>query len=585
MAPDSAQAALTDAVGHHRAGRLAEAERRYRQVLRADERNAEALHGLGLIAQQVGNLAEASRLMRAAIAADMRADVYRSNLGNVLQMLGLFEEAAGEYKRALMLRPDSVAALSNLGAALVALGRPEEAEARLTRAAELIRDRMPVLGADSAQVHDNLGNALQAQGRLEKAVASHERALALMPENSETHGNLGLAMAGLGRWDEAMACFERGLALAPGNARIQLARAQLQLLRGDFAQGLANYEWRKRVHGERRLEGREWRGEALAAGEVLLLYAEQGLGDTVQFLRYVPWVQARLGGGLILEVQEPLRRLALELPGEPRVVVAGEPLSQFDWHCSLVSLPLVLHGEGLGPGWISVEVPYLAMPEEARRKIIGIATRQPAIWSGISEEQTSGERTGLSPSLPAHDDSLGLTPGINPRPTLARGRSQDMEREFRVGLVWAGNRAHVRDRFRSIPFSGLEALLAVSGARFYSLQLGDAAAEGSGQMTDLRVAVGDMADTAALIERLDLVIGVDTAVVHLTGALGKAVWTLLPFWPDWRWGLGREDCPWYPTMRLFRQERPGDWGGVMEAVRMALVEEVGRGWRHDEQRS
>jgi hypothetical protein len=197
------------------------------------------------------------------------------------------------------------------------------------------------------------------------------------------------------------------------------------------------------------------------------------------------------------------------------VVVPGE--AKTEWHCSLMSLPLVL-GAGENPEC----VPYLCAPREPPT-----AVRLP----------TSTSR-------------------------------------MRVGVVWAGNPRHVRDRFRSLPFPMFEPLLGMAGVELHSLQIGEAAGEAEGRLADWSSSIHDMADTAAIVEQLDLVIGADTAVVHLAGALGKRVWTVLPFWPDWRWGLEREDCAWYPTMRLFRQEKAGDWPGVMDRVRLALRAEL-----------
>jgi tetratricopeptide (TPR) repeat protein len=516
---------LAEAVGHHEADRLGEAERLYREILQVDGRNAEALHLLGLVAQQAGFLEAAAALMRTAIAhrgpgaADRREAVYRSNLGNVLQMQGSLDEGVGEYERALVLCPGHVPALTNLGVALQSLGRLEEAEVRLRQAAEL--------RPDAAQVLDNLGNVLQALGRHEEALEHHRQALESRPGNAETYGNLGLALQELGQWDAALESYERALALRPENARIELARAQLQLLRGEFSEGLRNYESRKRVHGQRQLAGQEWPGEALGTHQTegrILLYAEQGLGDTVQFLRYVPLVTA-MGATVILEVQKPIVRLAEQLGC--LVVAAGEPLPEFQWHCSLMSLPLIFHGQSAFPR----QTPYLAAPQAAIRKMDSLP------WPG------NGDAGSLQ-----------------------------------VGLVWAGNPAHVRDRFRSIPFPLLDSLLDVEGVNFYGLQVG----QGSGQLsaqeepriTGLSGMIEDMSDTAALIEKLDLVITVDTAVAHLAGALGRPVWTLLPFAPDWRWGLDREDSPWYPTMRLFRQRRAQDWSEVLERVIVALREEA-----------
>jgi Tfp pilus assembly protein PilF len=475
------------------------------------------------MAQQAGDLEGATLLLRAATDAEPEVGVFRSNLGNVLQMRGLLAEALEEYERAVRLSPESAPAWSNMGTALLGLGRLEEAGAAQRRAAEL--------APKSAQVADNFGNALQAAGRLEEAVAWHRRSLALEGASVEARGNLGLALAGLGRWDEALGCFNEALRLAPEHARIQLARAQLQLLLGDFRQGLANYEWRKRVLGEKRRAGRAWSGQEPGAGETLVIYAEQGLGDTLQCLRFLPQVKARIGDGakLVVEVQAPLRRLVTETGW--RVVVVGEEMPDYEWHCAWMSLPLVL-GLVLGLASIPEQGAYLSAPQEAFDRVERVAAEKGVLREGSDRLQ--------------------------------------------VGLVWAGNRRHARDRFRSIALSRIEPVLAVAGVMFHSLQLGEEKPNGVRGMTDWSDAIEDMADTAAILTRLDLVIGVDTAVAHLAGALGKRVWTMLPFWPDWQWGLAREDTAWYPTMRLFRQTEPGNWAGVVERVRMALEEESAR---------
>jgi hypothetical protein len=243
------------------------------------------------------------------------------------------------------------------------------------------------------------------------------------------------------------------------------------------------------------------------------------LGDTLQFLRYVPMVQAA-GGTVILDVQRSLLRLAAELPGIAALEATGDPLPPFEWHCPLMSLPAAF---GTAIESIPAQVPYLRVPAEAKQ----------------SAESLEWPIDGL-----------------------------------RVGLVWSGNPLFPEDRLRSIPLSGFEPLLALNGVHFFSLQMGPAAsqlAEVGAPAIDLQPAIGDMADTAALIEKLDLVITVDTAVAHLAGALGKPVWVLLPFAPDWRWLMEREDSPWYPTMRLFRQPKFGNWPSVLERVRGELA--------------
>lgn len=530
-ASQTAQDTLSEGLAHHHAGRFPEAERVYLSVLALDAKNAEVLHLLGLLAQQAGDLECAAVRMRAAIALEPDRATYRSNLGNVLQMQRRLDEAVEEYECADRLRPEHGPTLSNLGMALQSLGRLEEAEACLRRAA--------LLTPNSAQVQDNLGNLLQVLGRMDEAVDCHHQALRLNPANAETLGNLALAQQGSGRWRAAMESFDRALAIQQKegalNGRIALGRAQLQLLLGDFEDGFRNYEIRKQAHGVRRLCGREWQGKSHSNGvgrdsenSLLYLYAEQGLGDTIQFLRYLAQARSAFGGDVVLEVQEPLLALARELPDIRKVLRAGDAPPECEAHCSLMSLPLALRESGMDwrtlmqssdAGWA---VPYLGVPGAARRKA---------------------------------------------NATVQAGNG------LQVGLVWAGNPAHVRDRLRSLPFPLLGALLGVGAAQFYSLQIGPGATTDP-RLIDMRHAIDDMADTAALIERLDLVIGVDTAVVHLAGALGRPVWTLLPYSPDWRWGLERADCRWYPTMRLFRQSRPGDWAGVLEGVRIALEPEI-----------
>ncbi len=519
---------LAEAITHHRAGRLAEAERCYRSALATDNRSAEALHGLGLLALQAGDPRLAVKLLGSAIELDDGQPTYFSNLGNAFQLAGRVEAAIRAYRRALLLCPGSASVHSNLGMAHFSQGRLEEALRHLQSAARL--------EPANAQIHDNLGNVFQALGRLEEAVTSHRRALQRIPSTSpqtpEIVGNFGLALAGSGEWGEAMSAFQLALHTQPANARIQLARAQLQLLLGDFLPGFRNYEWRKQVHGARSLPGRPWQGEVVQPGETLLLYAEQGLGDTLQFLRFLPWVQRQLPpqAALVLEVQEPLRRLVPKLRESSQVLVFGESLPRADWQCSLMGLPLVYLEQAQATGQevaleFSASVPYLTIPPEA-----------------IDHAAASME--------------------------------PESEHPFRVGLVWTGNRSHARDRFRSIPPRLLKPILEIEGIGFHSLQLEESAPELADRIADHRASLRDMADTAALIDRLDLILGVDTAVVHLAGSLGKPVWTMLPFWPDWRWRLDRSDCPWYPTMRLFRQQKPGDWGGVLHEVRASLIQQV-----------
>jgi len=292
---------------------------------------------------------------------------------------------------------------------------------------------------------------------------------------------------------------------------------------GDFAAGWMNYEhrWNDAPLHQRDFPCPQWKGEPLN-GARILLHAEQGLGDTLQFLRYVPLVQAA-GGAVILEVQDRLMTLAAEIPGVVEVVLWGGALPAFDWHCPLLSLPLAF---GTTLETVSGAVPYLSVPEASRTKMRGLP------WP---------------------------------------------EAGLRVGLLWAGNPTFSRDRyrFRSAPLELFKPLLEEYSVHWFSLQIGEPAtglakAPWAAKVVDLSPHVENMADTAAQIAQMDLVITVDSAVAHLAGALGVPVWVLMPFTPDWRWLQQRSDTPWYPSMRLFRQPRPGDWEAVIAEMGLAL---------------
>jgi tetratricopeptide (TPR) repeat protein len=571
---------LTNAIREHQAGRLEQAKQLYLQVLAIDVRHAKSLYGLGLIAHQVGSLDVAASMMRRAIAVDGGAAAYHASLGAVLLDQRRPAEARPHIERAIMLNPDSAATQINMGLLFRKEGKPEEAlacyqraltldpnstealcnlgnllcearkldEARLCyeRALELRPDlaegqnnlgvvyrdlgmfgeaqacyeRALVLKENYLDPHNNLGIVFNDQGRFDEAVASLERALALKPDYSEAYHNLGNTRRGQGRLEEALQSYGQALTLDPNNVEAGFSRSLVELLTGDFAGGWRDYELRtqRKRCSTRTFPEPLWHGEPLH-GARILLHAEQGLGDTLQFLRYVPMVLAA-GGTVILDVPPSLLRLAAELPGIATLVATGDPLSSFEWHCPLMSLAAAFQ---TSIDSIPAQVPYLHVPAEAKESAESLE------WPG---------------------DGL------------------------RVGLVWSGNPLFPEDRLRSIPLSDFAALLALHGVHFFSLQMGPAAsqlAEVDAPIIDLQSAIGDMADTAALIAKLDLVVTVDTAVAHLAGALGKPVWVLLPFAPDWRWLMEREDSPWYPTMRLFRQPKYGDWPSVLERVRDELA--------------
>ena len=383
--------------------------------------------------------------------------------------------------------------------------------------------RALALKPDYAEAHNNLGGALSAQGNLDEAVACYRRALALKPDYAEAHNNLGGALSDLAKFDEALACYRRALRLKPDYAEAHWNQALLTLLTGDFERGWAEYEWRwktKQLHFERRTFSQpRWDGQPLA-GRTILLHAEQGLGDTIQFVRYVSLVKVR-GGRVVVECQPPLLPLLADCPGIDQVVARGNPLPAFDVQAPLLSLPGIL---GTTLDSIPDRVPYLrADPELAQA------------W---------------------------------------RKRLEALD-GFKVGIVWQGNPPFKGDRQRSIPLRQYEALARVEGVQLVSLQKG-AGADQLGKLAasfpvlDLGEQLETFSDTAAVLKNLDLLISSCTSVPHLAGALGVPVWLALPFVPDWRWLLEREDSPWYPHHRLFRQSRPGDWSEVFERIAGAL---------------
>ncbi|OJY67351.1 MAG: hypothetical protein BGP12_14550 [Rhodospirillales bacterium 70-18] len=482
---------------------------------RAAEGDAVALYNQAVTAAAAGRREAAIGLYRRAAARDPGLAEAHNNLGN---LLGSGEAALAAYDAALAARPDYAEAWANRGIALKAMDRLESAEAALRRAVAL----RPGLAA----AHNALGTTLTARGRLEAALDSLAIAARLDPADPFVAVNQGLVLARLHRAREAIACQRRAVALNPALADAHLGLAETLLLDGQYREGWREYEWRWRTAAGARLRRAftqpRW-DRAAPPGGTVLLHAEQGLGDTLQFCRFAPLVarQARV----VLEAPPPLRRLLGTLAGVAEVVEAGAKLPPFDRECPLLSLP---HALGLRLGGIPAGVPYLH-PDPAAA----------AAWRA----------------------RLAALPGR------------------KVGLAWAGNaaladiRANPIDRRRSLPLAALAGLGAVPGVSFVSLQKGRAGAEPPPPglaLHDWTAELDDFADTAALVAGLDLVVSVDTAVAHLAGALGRPVWLLNRFDSEWRWLLGRSDSPWYPTLRQFRQPSYGDWPGAIAALATAL---------------
>ena len=429
--------------------------------------------------------------------------------------------AMQSYDRALALTPDIAEAHNNRGLALHGLRRCEEAL--------LSYERALALKEGFAEAHYNRGNALKQLGRHAEALASYDRAIELEPGVANFYNNRGLVLHELGRLDTALASYERAISLEPEHADAHWNRSLTLLVSGDFTTGWQEYEWRWRrteMKGGSPVFSRPlWLGEGDLCGSTILLHAEQGLGDTIQFCRYVQRVAA-LGAKVVLEVQPPLVPLLGELTGVAGLVGRGETLPAYDYHCPLLSLPLAFR---VGMADIT-GVPYLK-----------VVPGKVAAW-----------RTRLGE-----------------------------QRAPRVGIVWSGSTGHQNDRNRSIPFAEFRRILQ-DGVDYCCLQKEIRAADQAAlaEHPEIRIfedELQDFTDTAALVELSDLAITVDTRVAHLAGALGKEVWILLPFMPDWRWLLGRVDSPWYGSAKLFRQPAAGDWESVLRTVgRMKAERFAGR---------
>jgi len=464
---------------------------------------------IGWTSFHAGDYPRAERVFRQVLQVDPSAAQVWYLLGTVIQVQGKLGEAVAHYEQALRLEPHFAEVLNNLAVALLSQRKVDEAAACLRRALRL--------KPDYADAQSNLGNALQADGRLNDAEACYRHALQLKPDNADTHHNLGNALRASGDLAEAMTCYDQALRLKPDFAQVHLSRSLLRLQMGDFEQGWSEYEWRFQCkeHAIPPFRQPLWDGARLNE-QTILLYADHGLGDTLQFIRYAPLVCER-GGRVLVACRKPLARILASCPGIERVISEGATLPEFQVYAPLMSLPQIL---GTTLANVPARVPYLA----------------------------------ADPALVARwRAKLGHSDG------------------FKVGIAWQGNPQYCMDRHRSFRLDQFEPLTRLDGIRLVSLQKGFGT-EQLGEVAD-RFAVIDLGsrfddfmDSAAVLNNLDLVITPDTSVAHLAGALGVPVWVALPFAPDWRWLLDREDSPWYPTMRLFRQREWGDWNEVFERI-------------------
>jgi tetratricopeptide (TPR) repeat protein len=480
----SIPALMQTALGHYRAGALDEACRLFERVLRIEPKHPDALHLLGLTRCMQGDSRRGIQLIRRAIAYAPGFVDAHSNLGIVLQKLGRDEEALASFEKALAIKPGSIEALNNRS------------------------------------------NTLEVLGRFEEALACLDKSVAIKPDHPETLNNRGNVLRSLGRFTESLADFEKVLAIAPSYADAHLNRSLCLISSGDYGRGWAGYEWRWKTRvfaqANRNFPGALWLGQEDVSGKTVLFHAEQGLGDTIQFCRFVPDVTAR-GAEVVLVVPASLKALLGTLSGRPRVIAEDEAIPRYDFHCPLMSLPLALDTR---LETVPARVPYLASdPDRSAR------------W---------------------------------------RERLRRLEGP-KIGLVWGGQRGMDRlDERRSMPLERMLEIGAGLDTTLVSLQKGTPAAQAqargaSARLIDWTDELVDFADTAALVAALDLVITVDTSVGHLTGSLAKPVWVLNRFDRCWRWLRHRDDSPWYPTMRLFTQPRPGDWASVIAQVSVELA--------------
>lgn len=499
-------------------GKLDEAESCFRRALVTQPHDVDVLNNLGAVLHRQGRQGEAEACFVQVIALTPDHPEAHNNLANALQLQGKLETALGHYRRAIALKPDYAEAYSNLGSLL-------QLQGNLEGAADCYLQAL-ALRPDLPDAHSNLGTLYSLQARMGEAAICFQHALSGRPDYPEALNNLGNVLQWDDRVEEAVVAYDRAIALRPDFAGAHMNLGMALLSAGQFHRGWREYEWRwlseQFRHARRGFAQPQWRGEE-ANGRTILLHAEQGFGDTLQFCRFAPLLAER-GLRVVLEVQKPLVRLMEGLAGVARVVAAGDSLPEFDLHCPLLSLPAAL---GISLDGLP-NAPYLAAPAEISES-----------WRGRVDAAAGGL--------------------------------------LKVGLVWAGSaRTYSQDlaavdRRRSMSWERLAPLLDCPGVRFFCLQKDGSRPPEAWGMVDFMGKVTDFADTAGLVANLDLLISVDTAMVHLAGALGRPVWVLNRFDSCWRWLRDRDDSPWYPSARLFRQPESGDWDSVLSRVGATLA--------------
>ncbi|MDR3435546.1 tetratricopeptide repeat protein [Telmatospirillum sp.] len=514
---------LEQASAHRQAAQLGQAEALCHRALRSQPDNAAGLHLLGNLAHETGRDAEAvGHLARAIALRPTEAGLYR-DLGLALRSCGRMDEALASFRRAWRLDPGDIESQMMIGRIASSQGAVADAEA----AFHAVLSRDPTHGFAAM----NLANLLQEQGRFDEARVWYQETLRHLPDRAEAHKNCAVALAEQGKLDDAEREIRQAIRWQPGDSSLRMALGQILLLGGHLEEGWKQYEWRWRTKDTpsmpRGFQQPLWTGKN-GHDQVLLVHAEQGFGDTLQFCRYVSLAAERTR--VILEVPRSLVGLLSTIPGIETIVARGDALPSFDYHCPLLSLPRIF---GTTLANIPSQIPYLKTDPSRVSQ-----------WK-IRLESITG---------------------------------------FRVGLVWAGGPVTPRNSQRSIDPDALRVLAGIPDVRFISLQKYATSADGLKSppscldLIDWTENIEDFADTAALVAGLDLVISVDTAVAHLAGALGKPVWLLNRFFPCWRWLLGRDTSPWYPSLRQFRQSRLNDWDSVLVRVRSELQQQWQEAW-------
>ncbi|MES2584646.1 MAG: tetratricopeptide repeat-containing glycosyltransferase family protein [Pseudomonadota bacterium] len=540
---------LKQGVALHQAGQLREALLIYDRILSVDANNFVANHLKGVIFYQQKKYLKAIPFIRRAIEINSQIPDAYSNLGLVLNALTHHEEALANFDTAISLRADYAQAHNNRAIALVELARPQEAIASYQKAISLQPNNsvtffnlgkaqqdgfLPEEALESygsaislnphyVEALNNRGNVLKGLGRIEEAISHFQRAVAIKPDYVSAYVNWGNGLLSFNRLADAIATYGKAIAITSDNADAYLGQAVALLLQGDYESGLRIYEWRWHHKGlkqyQRNFERTLWLGVEPLSGRTILLHAEQGLGDTIQFCRYVQLL-IDLGARVVLEVQGSLLGLMRSLPSEAVLISKGDALPAFDYHCPLLSLPLAL------------KTTITSIPNS--QAYLRADARALSRWNGVL-----GEKKFL-----------------------------------RVGLAWSGNPTHSNDRTRSIALADLMAHLP-AGLEYVCLQKDIrstdlAMLQSSSCIRYFGDAIRDFSDTAALCELMDVVVSVDTSIAHLGGAMGRPTWIMLPYHPDWRWLLERDDSPWYPSVSLYRQPALFDWSSVLAKVRVEL---------------